>query len=237
MMPHPYRLTSAPSLSDAAAPPSAASHACPLCTLRRSLASVRFATVVVAAALATCLFVSVAGAALAVHSIRLAEQTLALANAVMKEPGRAPEKKPATPVKPKAAAPPTPSPPTPPKPSMPVTYYPTGGRGLGPLAREVDRPLIDAALDQQLSHTARSRFTPPRAEGELLGADIDHVSPGTPLARLGFEDGDVIWSINGFYASTPDELLEAYARLRTAKDLDVWLTRKGTMRLQRYHVN
>jgi general secretion pathway protein C len=47
------------------------------------------------------------------------------------------------------------------------------------------------------------------------------------LGTLGMENGDRLESINGFDMASPEKALEAYARLRTASNLNVKVNRRG----------
>jgi hypothetical protein len=60
------------------------------------------------------------------------------------------------------------------------------------------------------------------------GARIAGLRSSSLLAQLGFKNGDVLKSVNGFDLTEPDKALEAYAKLRNAKTIEVELTRSGT---------
>jgi hypothetical protein len=79
-------------------------------------------------------------------------------------------------------------------------------------------PPTDGAFDgllERFDEFVRSaRFAPEFAGGEVVGLRVRGVRPGSPLARLGAEAGDVIETINGVGAGETDRLLEAYARAR-----------------------
>ena len=47
------------------------------------------------------------------------------------------------------------------------------------------------------------------------------------LGTLGLQNGDRLEAINGFTMASPEKALEAYARLRTASNLNVKLNRRG----------
>jgi hypothetical protein len=67
-----------------------------------------------------------------------------------------------------------------------------------------------------------------RVGDQLAGHRVESgLRSGTWLSALGVQNGDRIESINGFNPADPEKLLEAYARLRTASDLTVKLTRRG----------
>jgi membrane-associated protease RseP (regulator of RpoE activity) len=81
--------------------------------------------------------------------------------------------------------------------------------------RSVERALVMPLFGPQPSHTAKFGFmTPEFDNGVLRGVRLSGVGPTSVLARLGFENGDRIESINGF----PMNDLE---RLRTSQQLDL----------------
>jgi general secretion pathway protein C len=53
------------------------------------------------------------------------------------------------------------------------------------------------------------------------------IGPGTLAGLLGLENGDRLQTVNGFDMTSPEKLLEAYARLRTADHLTVQVNRGG----------
>ena len=107
---------------------------------------------------------------------------------------------------------------------------------LDQLAEEIRRFIVEAVINEQVSRLSRARFEAPRAEGELLGGRLSGVTQGSLLSSLGFEEGDTVWGVNGFYVATPEQALEAYARLGRADVVEVWFTRKGQMHVQRYNI-
>jgi general secretion pathway protein C len=53
------------------------------------------------------------------------------------------------------------------------------------------------------------------------------VKEGSLLGLLGLENGDRLQQINGFDMSSPEKMLEAYARLRNADHLTLQVSRRG----------
>jgi general secretion pathway protein C len=56
------------------------------------------------------------------------------------------------------------------------------------------------------------------------------------LGVLGLQDGDVIRSLNGYEFSSPERMLEAYARLRDATELRLDFTRGGQATTNKYAI-
>jgi len=68
---------------------------------------------------------------------------------------------------------------------------------------------------------------PEQQDGAIVGVRLFGIRPGSLLATLGLQSGDRLESINGLSVASPEEALEAYARLRTAERLNVRLSRSG----------
>ena len=63
--------------------------------------------------------------------------------------------------------------------------------------------------------------------GALAGLSV---KPGTPLDALGVRAGDVLVSLDGIPLTSPDRMLEAYARVRTAMRVSAVVLRDGRPR-------
>jgi hypothetical protein len=230
----PYRAGHEPSPQK----PSAAEYGCALCALRAALHTVRLRTVLLTGAIAASVVLNVSGALAAAYSARLATQTLALTNAVAQASGHSKD------TKPHEASPPEP-------PALPRARIPAASASPSPSLSEVsscvgagvarlapsdfaiDRSVIDHLLENVAEHMPFSHVSPERPSGMRL----TQVSRTSELASLGFEDGDVLWTINGFDITNPEKALEAYAKLRRADELEVMLSRRGELRIHRYHVH
>jgi general secretion pathway protein C len=79
---------------------------------------------------------------------------------------------------------------------------------LSPTSFEVDRSVIDHIFENQ-TELARTPLVP-----EKGGARLVRVNQGSVLAQLGFQSGDRLLSVNGMELSSPEKLLELYARVR-----------------------
>ena len=69
---------------------------------------------------------------------------------------------------------------------------------------------------------------PETKDGKVLGIRLFGIRPDTLLGTLGIQNGDRLDAINGFNMGSPEKALEAYARLRTATELDITLNRRGS---------
>jgi general secretion pathway protein C len=99
----------------------------------------------------------------------------------------------------------------------------------------VARRVIDAILEQQSELMTQARIVPESENGRVVGIRLFGVHPDSLLARLGFQNGDRLETIGGFEMSDPEKALDAYAHLRTSKDLSVIVNRRGSrVRLEYY---
>jgi len=107
---------------------------------------------------------------------------------------------------------------------------------IGDYERLVSRALVDAALEEQAALSRRVRVIPEQRDGRIVGIRLFGIRRSTMLHHLGFENGDVLHSVNGFDLTNPQTALEAYSRLRPADYLRVEITRKGRPLVLRYHI-
>jgi general secretion pathway protein C len=91
----------------------------------------------------------------------------------------------------------------------------------------VDRSVVDKILENQAELMRSARIVPEQKDGKVVGIRLFGIRPDTLLGTLGFQNGDRLETINGFNMSSPEKALEAYARLRTAPNLNVKVNRRG----------
>ena len=91
----------------------------------------------------------------------------------------------------------------------------------------VDRSVVDKILENQAELMKSARIVPEQKDGKVLGVRLFGIRPDTLLGTLGLQNGDRLEAINGFNMASPEKALEAYARLRTAPNLNVKVSRRG----------
>jgi general secretion pathway protein C len=91
----------------------------------------------------------------------------------------------------------------------------------------VDRSVVDKILENQAELMRSARIVPEQRDGKVVGVRLFGIRPNTLLGTLGFQNGDRLETVNGFNMSSPEKALEAYARLRTAPNLNVKVSRRG----------
>jgi general secretion pathway protein C len=91
----------------------------------------------------------------------------------------------------------------------------------------IDRSVVDKILENQAELMKSARIVPETKDGKVLGIRLFGIRPDTLLGTLGLQNGDRLEAINGFNMGSPEKALEAYARLRTAQNLNVNVNRRG----------
>ncbi len=97
------------------------------------------------------------------------------------------------------------------------------GPGSFTLDRSARDALIDGAGDLMRSVAVR----PEKVGDDVVGLRIATLKPGTALDALGVHAGDVLLSLDGIPLTSPDRMLEAYARVRTEERVRVAVLREG----------
>lgn len=91
----------------------------------------------------------------------------------------------------------------------------------------VDRSAVEEILADQTELMQSIRVRPEHHDGKVVGLRLLGVRPDSLLGNLGLQSDDRLETINGFDVASPETALEAYARVRTADDLVVRVTRLG----------
>jgi general secretion pathway protein C len=135
---------------------------------------------------------------------------------------------------PVAAAPaPTPAPaaPEPPKPTSGAPTLPpdiaSKIQKVSDTEFNIDRSVVDKILENQAELMKSARIVPEQKDGKVVGVRMFGIRPDTLLGTLGLQNGDRLETLNGFNMASPEKALEAYARLRTASNLNVKVNRRG----------
>jgi hypothetical protein len=91
----------------------------------------------------------------------------------------------------------------------------------------IERSMIDTLLSDPSQMARAARIVPAIKNGQSDGFKLYAIRPTSPIAALGFQNGDTVHAINGLDVSTPDKALEAYTQLKGASSVDVAITRRG----------
>jgi general secretion pathway protein C len=92
----------------------------------------------------------------------------------------------------------------------------------------IDRSVVEKILENQAELMKSARIVPEQKDGKVVGVRMFGIRPDTLLGTLGLQNGDRLETLNGFNMASPEKALEAYARLRTASNLNVKVNRRGS---------
>ncbi len=93
---------------------------------------------------------------------------------------------------------------------------------------QIDGAVVDDLLANPARLAAAARIVPAIQDGKPAGFKMYAIRPTSFFARIGFQNGDTLVSINGMALTSPDKALEAYTKVRDATQLVVGLLRRGT---------
>jgi general secretion pathway protein C len=137
--------------------------------------------------------------------------------------------------KPQAAAP-GPAPPTAPSTDPFVAEMEKGIRKLSEHSYEVQRGTVDSLLGNMAVLSRAARIVPEVRDGKAAGFRLFSVKSDGPFGKIGLQNGDVIYAINGLEMTSPDKALEIYTKLKSANHLAVALERNGQKITKDYNI-
>lgn len=108
-------------------------------------------------------------------------------------------------------------------------------RWIAPQAWEIDRSLIERAIESSTS-LRTNRVIPHERDGRVVGVKIYGIRRDSLLGRLGLQSGDMLISVNGFAMTQPESAFDAYQHLRYGDALFVRLERRGEERVHVYRI-
>lgn len=91
----------------------------------------------------------------------------------------------------------------------------------------IERSFLDTLLANQATLARQARIVPAARDGATVGFRLYALRRGSLPKALGFENGDLVRSINGHALTTVEQSLEAYAKLRHEKLFTVEVERRG----------
>jgi type II secretory pathway component PulC len=98
--------------------------------------------------------------------------------------------------------------------------------------RTIKRDAVDSILGNPMALAGGARVVPAMNGGNVVGFKLYAIRPNSLLARLGFQNGDTLVSINGFALTSAEKALEIYTKIREATFLEFEVQRAGkTLRL------
>jgi len=100
----------------------------------------------------------------------------------------------------------------------------------------VQRSFVDKLLSNQAEIMRSARIVPHEENGQVVGVKLYGIRRNSLLGKLGMQNGDLLRTINGYDMASPDSALEAYAKLRSAANLSVAVTRRGQPLALEYNI-
>jgi hypothetical protein len=91
----------------------------------------------------------------------------------------------------------------------------------------VSRAQFEGVFAEQSGVVRMARVIPTLQDGKMTGLKLFAIRPDTPLALLGFKNGDEVRTLAGAELGDMDALLRAYAGLRTRNEWTITGLRKG----------
>jgi general secretion pathway protein C len=112
-----------------------------------------------------------------------------------------------------------------------------GIRKLSDARYEIDRQVIDGALNNLNTLATQARLVPSFENGVANGFKLFQIQPGSLYSAIGIENGDVITRINGYEVNSPDKALEVYQKLRESSHVSIDLKRGGQNLKKDYNIS
>lgn len=100
-------------------------------------------------------------------------------------------------------------------------------RQLGENKYEIDSSEIQAAMNNMDELARGARIVPSYKDGNTVGFKVFRIKPNSFYKKLGLRNGDVIGRINGFEINSTEKALQLYQMLRTEKNINLEVTRRG----------
>lgn len=132
-----------------------------------------------------------------------------------------------------AAAGDAPAPDAPPRSAPPGVIAPA--RAVGRDRYAIERSALYAALTNP-TILSDARVVPALEGGVARGFEVLSIRPGSFLASLGLENGDVIRTVDGYELTTVERALELHGRLREASRVTLELERGGRTIHREYEI-
>lgn len=101
---------------------------------------------------------------------------------------------------------------------------------------ELQKSTLEQVLGNMALLSRSARIVPEIRDGKPAGFRLYSVRPEGPFAKIGMQNSDVIYAINGLEMSSPEKALEVYSKLKSARHLSVSLERNGQKITKEYNI-
>lgn len=131
------------------------------------------------------------------------------------------------------------------KPGLPApraTVAPTTNSDAGGVTKNsdseyvIDKELIDNTMGNLSQVATQARIVPSFKNGKSNGFKLFSIKPGSIYQKIGLQNGDVIQKINGYDIDSPDKALEIYSKLKSARNVNIELLRRGRGMTKNYSI-
>lgn len=91
----------------------------------------------------------------------------------------------------------------------------------------ISRAEYEAVVECTSAVCPQPRVVPAFVDGKAVGFKVFAIQPDSGLARLGLCNGDVVTAVAGIPLTTPEQALEAYIRVKGAREIPFHFQRRG----------
>ncbi|MEL6339103.1 MAG: type II secretion system protein GspC [Myxococcota bacterium] len=100
----------------------------------------------------------------------------------------------------------------------------------------VSKDYIDETMGNLSKVATQARIVPSFKNGKANGFKLFSIKPNSIYQKIGLQNGDVIQKINGYTIDSPDKALEIYSKLKTSRDVNIELLRRGRATSKNYNI-
>jgi len=101
---------------------------------------------------------------------------------------------------------------------------------------EIQRGTVDSMLGNMAALSRAARIVPEVRDGKSVGFRLFSVKADGPFGKIGLQNGDVIYAINGMEMNSPDNALQVYTKLKAANHISVAIERNGAKLTKDYNI-
>ena len=101
---------------------------------------------------------------------------------------------------------------------------------------EIQRGTVDSLLGNMALLSRSARIVPEVRDGKSAGFRLFSVRPEGPFGKIGLQNGDIIYAINGMEMTSPDNALAVYTKLKSANHIAVAVERNGQKVTKDYNI-
>ena len=100
----------------------------------------------------------------------------------------------------------------------------------------VDSKVIEDSLADMSSLLTQARIVPHMNDGKIDGFKIYNIKSDSLFKKIGMRNGDVIRRINGMEVNSPEQGLQVFETLRSERNINIDLTRRGSNKTLNYTI-